>query len=87
MEKTEASAALFDRYVLAAGAAGLRTGESGLVGGGSDACTTAALGIASIDGLGPRGRGFHTEDEQIEVASLLPKAEALARFLLAETNR
>ncbi len=87
MEKTEASAALFDRYVVAAGAAGLGTGESGLVGGGSDACTTAALGIASIDGLGPRGRGFHTEDEQIEVASLLPKAEALARFLLAETNR
>ena len=44
------------------------------------------LGIASIDGLGPRGRGFHTEEEQIEIASLLPKAEALARFLLAETN-
>jgi glutamate carboxypeptidase len=39
------------------------------------------MGIASIDGLGPRGRGFHTHDEQIEIATLVQKAQALARFL------
>ena len=39
------------------------------------------MGIASIDGLGPRGIGFHTQDEQIEVATLVLKAQALARFL------
>ena len=39
------------------------------------------MGIASIDGLGPRGIGFHTKDEQIEVATLVLKAQALARFL------
>ena len=49
--------------------------------GGSDASTTSAIGIPSIDGLGPRGSGFHTKDELIEVASLVPKAEALAAFI------
>jgi glutamate carboxypeptidase len=39
------------------------------------------INIASIDGLGPRGIGFHTKDEQIELATLILKAQALARFL------
>ncbi len=39
------------------------------------------MGIPSIDGLGPRGKGFHTVDEFIEVGTLIPKAAALARFL------
>jgi glutamate carboxypeptidase len=60
----------------------LGDGEAPLIGGGSDAATTAALGIASIDGLGPRGAGFHTHDERVEVATLVPKAEALACFLM-----
>jgi glutamate carboxypeptidase len=51
------------------------------VGGGSDASTASALGIPVIDGLGPRGSGFHTKDERIEVESLVPKAQALARFI------
>jgi glutamate carboxypeptidase len=63
---------------------GLGDGESKLLGGGSDANTVAALGVPAIDGLGPRGRGFHTKDEYIERATLVPKAEALARYLAAE---
>ena len=47
--------------------------------------TSSAIGIASIDGLGPRGVGFHTRDEQIEIATLVRKAQALARFLLRWT--
>jgi glutamate carboxypeptidase len=39
------------------------------------------MGIPSIDGLGPRGSGFHTKEELIEISSLLPKAEAMAAFL------
>lgn len=81
LERTDASAALMEAYGAAAKAAGLAAGEAGLIGGGSDASTTSAIGIASIDGLGPRGIGFHTHDEQIEVVTLLQKAEALARFL------
>ncbi len=37
--------------------------------------------MASIDGLGPRGEGFHTTGEYVELATLAPKAEALVRFL------
>ena len=55
--------------------------DAEFIGGASDASTTSGMGIASIDGLGPRGKGFHTVDEQIEVETLIPKAEALARFL------
>jgi glutamate carboxypeptidase len=81
LERTEASERLFEAYAAAAKASGLGYGEAGLIGGGSDASTSAAMGIASIDGLGPRGIGFHTKDEQIEVATLVLKAQALARFL------
>ena len=86
LERTEESVALMNAYGEAARAAGLASGEAALIGGGSDASTTSAMGIASIDGLGPRGVGFHTHDEQIEVATLLQKAEALARFLAARAG-
>ncbi len=81
LERTDANLALYRVYAACARAAGLGDGEAPLVGGGSDAATTAAMGIASIDGLGPRGAGFHTHDERVDVATMVPKAEALARFL------
>ncbi|HLK38754.1 MAG TPA: M20/M25/M40 family metallo-hydrolase, partial [Polyangiaceae bacterium] len=81
LERTEANERLMVRYAACASAHGLGCSEAPLVGGGSDASTAAALGIPAIDGLGPRGGGFHTKDEHIEVATLVPKAQALARFL------
>ncbi|MFY0526013.1 M20 family metallopeptidase [Archangium gephyra] len=81
LERTEASAALMTAYGACAHASGLGHGESPLVGGGSDASTSSSMGIPSIDGLGPRGKGFHTVDEFIEVDTLIPKAQALARYL------
>jgi glutamate carboxypeptidase len=81
LERTEASQALCVEYAACARASGLGGEEAPLIGGGSDASTSSAMGIASIDGLGPRGKGFHTKDEQIEVSSLVAKAQALARFL------
>lgn len=84
LERTEASVALYERYAACARAAGLGAEESPLLGGGSDANNVAAVGVPAIDGLGPRGRGFHTHDEFIERPSLSPKTEALLRFLLAE---
>jgi len=81
LERTDASVRLMDGYSEAARASGLGAGEAGLIGGGSDASTAHAMGIAAIDGLGPRGIGFHTKDEQIEIATLVLKAQALARFL------
>jgi glutamate carboxypeptidase len=81
LERTEASAKLMADYAACARAFGLGGEEAPLVGGGSDASTASALGIAAIDGLGPRGSGFHTKDELIEVSTLVPKAQALAQFL------
>jgi glutamate carboxypeptidase len=81
LERSEASARLMSEYAACAREHGLGDGEAPLVGGGSDASTASALGIASIDGLGPRGSGFHTKSEVIELRSLVPKAQALARFL------
>jgi glutamate carboxypeptidase len=81
MEATDASRALMRSYAECARASGLGDAEAALIGGGSDASTSSAMGIASIDGLGPRGRGFHTKDEQVEIATLIPKAQALCRFL------
>jgi glutamate carboxypeptidase len=83
LERTVASADLLAAYGTAARASGLGDSEAPLIGGGSDASTSSAMGIASIDGLGPRGTGFHTKDEQIEVVTLVLKAQALARFLAA----
>jgi len=82
LERTDASVALMNAYAKCAIESGLGGGEASLIGGGSDASTSFAMGIASIDGLGPRGIGFHTKDEQIEIATLVIKAQALARFLL-----
>jgi glutamate carboxypeptidase len=83
LERTDASVALFRRYAECAGASGLGNAECPLMGGGSDANTVSAVGVAAIDGLGPRGKGFHTHDEYIEVSSLAMRIEALIRFLLS----
>ena len=81
LERTEASAKLRDEYAACARAVGLGDGEAPQLGGGSDANTVAPLGVPAIDGLGPRGAGFHTTHEYVELATFAPKAEALLRFL------
>jgi glutamate carboxypeptidase len=81
LERTEASAKLRDEYAACAKLAGLGHAEAALLGGGSDANTVAPLGVPAIDGLGPRGLGFHTTNEYAELATFAPKAEALLRFL------
>ena len=81
LERTTESAALRDAYATCAAAEGLGHGEAALLGGGSDANTIATLGVPAIDGLGPRGAGFHTPTEYVELASFAPKIRALVRFL------
>jgi glutamate carboxypeptidase len=81
LERTQASSALAKEYGDCQRESGLGQGESPLVGGGSDACTTGAAGIPSIDGLGPRGKGFHTTGEEVDLSTLVPKAAAFLRFL------
>ncbi len=86
LERTDASAVLMAEYAACARAAGLGADEAPLIGGGSDANTVAAAGVPAIDGLGPRGKGFHTVDEFIERDTLIPKAAALVRFLVSRAR-
>jgi glutamate carboxypeptidase len=81
LERSAASAALAAEYGACQAACGLGRGEAPLAGGGSDACTTSEAGVPSIDGLGPRGAGYHTTAEEVDLGSLVPKAQALLRFL------
>ncbi|MBI5931523.1 MAG: M20 family metallopeptidase [Chloroflexi bacterium] len=50
-------------------------------GGGSDGNFTAALGVPTIDGLGPSGGGAHSDDEHVYIPSLPQRAALLASIL------
>lgn len=52
------------------------------VGGGSDGNFTGAMGIATLDGLGCMGDGYHTLEEFIHVSSLSERGKILAGLLL-----
>lgn len=49
-------------------------------GGGSDGNHTSAI-APTLDGMGPKGNRAHSEDEYIEVATLLERTKMLALFL------
>lgn len=51
------------------------------VGGGSDANHIAALGIPTLDGLGPVGAGFHSPAEWLDIASIEPRIRLLRRVV------
>ncbi len=51
-------------------------------GGGSDANFTAALGIPTIDGLGPVGEHPHTDQERIQAHTVVERAKLVALALL-----
>ncbi|MGH2767112.1 MAG: M20 family metallopeptidase [Actinomycetota bacterium] len=50
------------------------------VGGGSDGNLTAALGVPTLDGLGPVGGGAHARDEHVLVDEMPRRAEMVARL-------
>ena len=81
MERTPAIAALFEqaRQLARPADLGFELTE-GSTGGGSDGNFTAALGIPTLDGLGPRGGGAHADDEHILIDSL-PERAALLHLL------
>jgi len=81
MEATPANQALRLAYEPFAAAEGLDVGEAPLQGGGSDANLLAALGVPSIDGLGPYGQHFHKVEEWSCLTSLERRTKALAAFL------
>lgn len=83
MERSEAMGRLFERARAIAAAMGVADLQEGATGGGSDGNFTAALGIPTLDGLGPEGEGAHAAHEHVLVESL-PRRAALLAGLLAE---
>ncbi|ODS05316.1 M20 family metallopeptidase [Vibrio scophthalmi] len=51
------------------------------VGGGSDANNTAILGVPTLDGFGPVGAGFHSDQEYLLLESIEPRIRMLMRVL------
>jgi glutamate carboxypeptidase len=72
---------LYDEARLAARELGRELGEGG-TGGGSDGNFTAALGVPTLDGLGPEGDGAHALHEHVVLADLPWRAAFLAALLL-----
>jgi len=70
MVKTDAVAELLSRSQACATQAGFTLEDAPMTGGGSDANFTAALGLPTLDGLGPDGDGAHTLNEYILVSTL-----------------
>ena len=69
--------ALFDRAVDIASRIGMDLKSDGLSGGGSDGNFTAAMGIATLDGLGVDGDGAHTNHEHLLYSSIEPGVRLL----------
>jgi glutamate carboxypeptidase len=50
--------------------------------GGSDGCFTAAMGVATLDGLGPLTYDMCGDQERIEISSMAPRTALLAGIIL-----
>lgn len=87
MEKLPNSEALLELITFAGKQVGIEFTEiKKPLGGLSNANTTAAQGVPTIDGLGPLGDGAHTEQEHVDIASFAPRIAAVAYFLSLTTK-
>jgi glutamate carboxypeptidase len=80
MERTEAVAALVAEAQAVARDLGFEVGDTA-TGGAGDANTTAATGLATIDGLAPVGGEAHGPDEWLDLDSVVPRTALLAGLL------
>ena len=80
MERTEASGRLVALAVAIAHELGFALADAA-TGGASDANTTAALGIPTLDGLGPVGGDDHSVDEWLDLGSVVPRTTLLAALI------
>ena len=81
LTQNPASARLFEGYREAAADSGLDIrGE--FSGGCADSGFTAAVGAPTLCAVGPIGGKAHSPDEYLEIGSMVPRAQALARAIL-----
>ncbi len=81
LERNQQVIGLYQQARRLAGELGIDLQE-GSTGGGSDGCFTAALGVPTLDGLGPDGAGPHALHEHVLVESLAPRAALLTQLAL-----
>lgn len=80
MERTAATARLVALAITIAGELGFALSDAA-TGGASDANTTAAAGLPTLDGLGPVGGDDHSDDEWLDLASVVPRVALLASLM------
>ncbi len=81
MEKTERMEELYKKAHDLALQLGFELPEA-MTGGGSDGNFTAALGVPTLDGLGPVGGDDHSTREYIDIKTLVPRTSLLAALIL-----
>jgi glutamate carboxypeptidase len=82
MERSRGTVGLFRRAATFAAQIGFELGEAS-TGGGSDGNFTAALGIATLDGMGAVGEGAHASHESVVLKDLVPRTTLLAEMIRA----
>lgn len=80
LERTKEGAKLFTHAQSLMRQMGISVGEAS-TGGGSDGNFTSALGIPTLDGLGPVGDGAHSPREHVVIRRLPERAALLAALL------
>jgi glutamate carboxypeptidase len=80
MEKGEGGRRLADIAIGVASELGFELRDAS-TGGASDANTTSAAGIPTLDGLGPIGGDDHAPAEWLDLASVVPRVTLLAGLL------
>ena len=80
LERSPGVVDLYQKARALAAELGFDLGE-GSAGGSSDGNLTAALGVPTLDGLGPMGDGAHAESEHVIVSDLPRRTALLARLL------
>jgi glutamate carboxypeptidase len=80
MERTPAAARLAGLAIAIAGELGFALSDTS-TGGASDANTTSAAGVPSLDGLGPIGGDDHSADEWLDLGSVVPRTTLLANLI------
>ena len=80
MEKSAAATRLVELAVSIAAELGLGLHDAA-TGGASDANTTSAAGLPTLDGLGPVGGDDHSADEWLDVTSIVPRTTLLAALI------
>jgi glutamate carboxypeptidase len=80
LERSSGVVRLYEQARRVASSLGRELGE-GVAGGGSDGNFTAAIGVPTLDGLGPEGDGAHAAHEHVRLDDLSWRAAFLAALL------